>query len=215
MTINRTVDRDKFASAFGVHVKDSYELIKMAKKPIHHDEMGKSKINERIIEGRSGGKFYGTNINYPDVPIDLSQLQPLLDQLVESEKPYDKERFKDFQMDMSPENYMNWYYGKRSKDCHDMIYLNDSLTEIVGFGRVCECELDENQKFLYVYNFVVSDKYRGKGIGKTMLKRMDNIAFNTKCDYIILSCYRVNKAINLYKSLGFNEIKGYDELWEQ
>ena len=214
MTINRTTDREVFANAYGVHVKDSYELVKMAKKPIHHTELGKSKINERLIEGKDGN-FYGVNYNYPAVQIDLSQLQPLLDQLVESEKPYDKERFKNFQMDMSPENYKNWYYGTHSKDCHDMIYLNDSLTEIIGFGRVCESSVNEKHKYLYVYNFVVSDKYRGKGIGKNMLMRFENIAFNNKCDYIILSCYRVNKAIKLYKSLGFNEIKGYNELWEQ
>ena len=55
----------------------------MAKKPIHHAELGKSKINERLIEGK-GNNFYGVNYNYPAVPINLSQLQPLLDQLVES-----------------------------------------------------------------------------------------------------------------------------------
>ena len=214
MVVNRTTARDTFADAYGVHVKDAYELVKMAKKP-EHNELGKLKITERVITyNNSDGNFYGESHGYPDVLLDLSQLQPLLDQLVNSERPFDKERFKNFEMDMSPENYRSWF-ARHSDNCHDIIRLDETLKEIVGFGRICKCSINDDHKYLYVYNFVVSDKCRGKGIGKNMLQRFENVAFNTKCDYIVLSCYRVNKAIKLYKSLGFNEIKGYHELWEQ
>ncbi len=213
MLINRSINRDTFTDAYGVHVKDSYELVKMAKKPIHNN-LGEVKKNERIISYDSSlNKFCGVSNRFSSILLDMNQLQPLMDQLVNSEKPYDKERFKNIKMDMSPENYEMWFKN-HNKNCKDLIYLDDSLKNIIGFARMSESD-EENRKYVYICNFVVDNRYRGKGIGKYMLQRLENYAYNTKCNYIILSCYRVNKAIKLYKSLGFKELKGYNELWEQ
>ena len=213
MIVNRTTDRNIIADAYGVHVKDAYELVKMSKKPVHRD-LRRLPTNIRELLYDKNHKIIGFSHRFPNVSIDLSQLQPLMNQLVDSERPYDKERFKIFEMDMSPENYQA-FMNRKTENTHDLIYLDDTLTKIIGFIRCHFCELDNGEKYLYVYNFVVDKNYRGKGIGKDMLQRAENVAFNSKCKYIVLSVYRVNKAIKLYKSLGFNEIKEYSELWEQ
>ena len=50
MKVFRTTDRKTISDAYGVHVKDAYELVKMYKKPVHYD-LGELKINDRIILG--------------------------------------------------------------------------------------------------------------------------------------------------------------------
>lgn len=205
MKVQRTIDKEKLSDAYGVHVKDAYELVKMYKKPVHNDLGKLPKYIRKIFYSSSKDKFYGVHPYYPDIELDISQLQPLFNQLVESETPYDKERFKTFTLDVSPERYKEWCLNKKCSTLDDIIALDDSLTKIVGYIRFNICET-ESAKTLYVFNFVVDESYRGHGIGKELLKRCENIAFNTKCDFITLSCYRINKAIKLYKSLGFKEV---------
>ena len=205
MKIQRSIDKKELSDAYGVHVKDAYELVKMIKKPTHNEMSNYPKYLREIFYSSTEDKFYGVNPNYPNVEIDISQLQPLFDQLVKSETPYDKERFATFSLNVSPERYKNWYLTKRDETLGDLIALDDSLTNIVGYIRYNMSETD-NSKSLYVFDFVVSEQYRGHGIGKELLQRCENLAFNTKCDFITLSCYRINKAIKLYKSLGFKEI---------
>jgi hypothetical protein len=151
MKVQRTIDRNKLSDAYGVHVKDAYELVKMIKKPIHN-ELGKvPKHIREIFYSTDKNKFYGINPNFTDIEIDISQLQPLFDQLIESETPYDKERFKTFSLDVSPEQYKSWYLRRRSDTLGDLIALDDTLTKIVGYIRFSISESDET-KSLYVFN---------------------------------------------------------------
>ena len=92
MVVNRTTARDTFADAYGVHVKDAYELVKMAKKP-EHNELGKLKITERVITyNNSDGNFYGESHGYYDMPlkgnVGLNGEKELLEGLKDKEGYY-------------------------------------------------------------------------------------------------------------------------------
>ena len=72
MVVNRTTTRDTFADAYGVHVKDAYELVKMAKKP-EHNELGKLKITERVIKyNNSDGNYYIASFTVINAPFEDS-----------------------------------------------------------------------------------------------------------------------------------------------
>ena len=60
----------------------------------------------------------------------------------------------------------------------------------------------DNQKILYIKKLFISDKYRGKGIGKAIMNELKKKKYR-----IELECWYNMPSNEFYKSLGMKEIK--------
>ena len=62
-----------------------------------------------------------------------------------------------------------------------------------------------HSKKLHVDQLIISENYRGKGLGKKLMDEVKNIALKNNCDRIELDCWMFNKsAIAMYEHIGFD-----------
>ncbi len=81
-----------------------------------------------------------------------------------------------------------------------LIQMDNEIVGIIEY-QITNSDIDE-KKILYIKDFYIGDDFRGKGIGKEVIKLIK------KLDYRIeLECWYEIPANNLYKSLGMREIK--------
>lgn len=72
-------------------------------------------------------------------------------------------------------------------------------------GIVCEELYGECLPFLVMENFVIAEKYRGKGVGRQLLKELEKIGKERKCSQIIFITETDRKdTIEFYKKVGFD-----------
>ena len=72
-------------------------------------------------------------------------------------------------------------------------------------GIICEELYGECLPFLVMENFVVNESYRGKNIGRNLLKELENIGKERKCSQIIFITESDRRqAIKFYENQGFN-----------
>lgn len=72
-------------------------------------------------------------------------------------------------------------------------------------GIVCEELYGECLPFLVMENFVVAEKFRGKGVGRQLLKELEKIGKERKCSQIIFITETDRKdTIEFYEKVGFN-----------
>ena len=95
----------------------------------------------------------------------------------------------------------------------DYIILVAKEEEIVGtaMGICCKTLAFNGKNFLVVEDVIVSDKYRGKGIGRKLFDALDNFASDKNCAYSILvsSDFRV-EAHTFYEKMGYIDgVKGF------
>ena len=64
--------------------------------------------------------------------------------------------------------------------------------------------------FIYVTHFVVSSKYRNKGIGQKVLKYLHRYAMTTEGKCIELEVIKNTSAYHLYNKLGYAVIENRD-----
>ena len=65
---------------------------------------------------------------------------------------------------------------------------------------------NKGYKKLVVDQLVISEKSRGKGLGKRLMETVKDIAINEECERIELNCWLFNtNAIDMYKHIGFKE----------
>ncbi len=89
--------------------------------------------------------------------------------------------------------------------------ISDRLAGSV-MGVVCRDLSGQGRPFLVIENLVVSEGYRGRGIGRQLLLLLEEIARDRGCYYMILvSGAEREEAHKLYESLGFgnNPVRGY------
>ncbi|MBQ8901674.1 MAG: GNAT family N-acetyltransferase [Bacilli bacterium] len=52
---------------------------------------------------------------------------------------------------------------------------------------------------------IISESYRGQGLGKKLMDEAKNIALKNKCDRIELNCWMFNEnALAMYEHIGYN-----------
>ena len=72
-------------------------------------------------------------------------------------------------------------------------------------GIVCEELYGECLPFLVMENFVIAEKFRGKGVGRQLLKELEKIGKERKCSQIIFITETDRKdTIEFYEKVGFN-----------
>ncbi len=91
-----------------------------------------------------------------------------------------------------------------SQDIYTLLAINDG--EVIGYISG-EIKINPQKKydiFGYIEDFFVTNKYRRKGIGKLLLKKMKENFLQKKCKYISLFCNINNtRSIKFYTREGF------------
>jgi GNAT superfamily N-acetyltransferase len=77
-------------------------------------------------------------------------------------------------------------------------------SKAIGFVQYCISTNLENYKHLRLDEIIVTKKFQGKGIGKQILKYLENIALNNDCEVIFLATgIKNNLAQRFYLNLGY------------
>ena len=113
---------------------------------------------------------------------------------------------------------------KEVKEKNGKVYLAVENNQIVGLIIGCIREYDEYDYLDYtcpkmgvVIELIVSKKSRGKGLGKELMKKMEQYFQELGCEYILIDVFSYNhKAMNFYKNEGYHSrmntvIKKIDE----
>lgn len=83
-----------------------------------------------------------------------------------------------------------------------MIILAVETTHILGMVQTLEGEFEDS---ILIDTLFVLDKYRGRGIGSTLMDKVSEVVKKDKVRYLLLSVHAANpKAIRFYKRYGFN-----------
>lgn len=130
---------------------------------------------------------------------DLSQVLELHSTLVPFEISFDKsiEIYKEM---LANENY------------YLVVVKEDNSILGCAIGICCQCLA---VSFLVIEDVIVKDGLRGKGIGKKLMKSLDEFAENKHCAYAILvsSDFRKN-AHNFYENMGFTDsVRGFRKVY--
>lgn len=97
--------------------------------------------------------------------------------------------------------------------------LNDDLKHMVPSDNILVIEKDgkivgyiayeireKHAKTMWVDQLVISEDCRGKGYGKELMNKIDEIAKEENCERIELECWAFNEnALGMYEHLGFGE----------
>jgi len=130
---------------------------------------------------------------------DLSQVLELHSTLVPFEISFDKslEIYKEM---LANENY------------YLVVVKDDNSILGCAIGICCQCLA---VSFLVIEDVIVKDGLRGKGIGKKLMKSLDEFAKNKHCAYAILvsSDFRKN-AHRFYENIGFTDsVQGFRKVY--
>jgi len=120
--------------------------------------------------------------------------------------PLTKAEFKDYY-------YFRWEYLRKNLNqelgserdntedisIHRMVKNNNG--KIIGIGRIHKISSDVYQ----IRYFAVHKDYRKKGLGKHLMKDLEEIAIEKNSAYIILNARE--GAVNFYKKLGYKILK--------
>ena len=112
---------------------------------------------------------------------------------------------------MSPEEYFNLY-----KKCIDIQSIQFSLEDFKRFQRSANVKIEKEQNCIAIlglsdreveiYFIGVAESFRGRGLGKKLLKSIISFSKNYGADFIILEVGINNiPAKNMYLSLNFIE----------
>ncbi|WP_336790223.1 GNAT family N-acetyltransferase [Paenibacillus sp. MMO-177] len=97
--------------------------------------------------------------------------------------------------------------AKVTKDPHYFLAAACDGDKVIGTAMGIECYdlVGDCRPFLVVENVVVNPDYRGQGVGKMLMQRLEQFAEERVCSYIIFvsSGYR-EQAHRFYRALGYS-----------
>jgi ribosomal protein S18 acetylase RimI-like enzyme len=95
-------------------------------------------------------------------------------------------------------NDANAIHDKSSKDAN-------SLPE--GFAHI-RFEVEEDQPIIYIYEIQIAKRAQGRGLGKYIMRIIEDIAKTNAISTIMLTVFSTNKhARMLYESIGYSKDK--------
>lgn len=106
---------------------------------------------------------------------------------------------------ISEDNQKKWFAAYKNKnDDYMFVLTNNSIN--IGTGAIYN--INDLKKTAEIGRFLIDQKYRGRGYGKILLRKIEDIAFKLEIKSLRLEVFSDNKtAINLYKESGFSTIK--------
>lgn len=93
----------------------------------------------------------------------------------------------------------------------DLIKNLEKLSIIVAMddedivGYIAYDIKEKHSKKMHVDQLVITEKYRGHGLGKKLIEEVRNIGVKNNCDRIELDCWLFNtNALEMYEHIGFD-----------
>lgn len=100
---------------------------------------------------------------------------------------------------------LNHYFEENE----NVIFVAESENEVIGFLSV-EVHRDE-QEYIYLDDFSVSEKFRQNGIGNALLKEAEEYGKSAKVSASLLHVEKSNdRAFNFYKRNGYSVFEDQD-----
>ncbi len=86
-----------------------------------------------------------------------------------------------------------------SKDIFSICILDN--TEIIGIGRV----IGDSAVYYYIQDIIVLPKYKGKGVGKLIMKHVENYLNNHAANNSFVGLMAAQGVQDFYKKFGYQE----------
>lgn len=142
------------------------------------------------------------NINIVTMrPEDLPQIQTLYRELLQEECPLSTMQ-KNYRKALEQPGYF------------PLAAKRESLVLGTAVGFICTAP---DSPFLVVENVVVREDCRGMGVGRKLLKRLDDLAVEQRCSYSILVSSGFRKdAHRFYESAGYtDDVRGFRKYYRE
>lgn len=102
---------------------------------------------------------------------------------------------------------MEQNFSELSKNPNYIFLCAEENGKVIGTiqGIICDELYGECVPFLVMENFVIAERYRGKGIGRQLLNELEKIGKERKCSQIIFITEADRKeTIEFYERVGFS-----------
>ena len=114
--------------------------------------------------------------------------------------------FSNYKKVVNYEYFKNYIIGNRDKIRILVIYNDEN--KLIGAGTIFKLEKLHNNPVGQIEDVIISEKYRGFGLGKNIIKELVKIGIEDfKCYKVILNC--LDKNIGFYEKSG-SEIAGVE-----
>ncbi len=107
---------------------------------------------------------------------------------------------------------MQVYYANFGSEKHDIAFVAEVDGKIVGavWVRIMD-DFGHIDNDTPSFAIAVYEEYRGKGIGTALMKRMLDELCTCGYKQASLSCQKANRAVELYRRLGFRGVRENEE----
>jgi glucosamine-phosphate N-acetyltransferase len=113
--------------------------------------------------------------------------------------------FSNYKKDVSYDYFKNYI---KQNDKIKIIIIHNNKNKIIGAGTIFKLEKLHNNPIGQIEDVIISEKYRGLGLGKKIIKELVKIGIEDfKCYKVILNC--LDKNIGFYEKSSF-EIAGVE-----
>ena len=117
------------------------------------------------------------------------------------------------------EGYRFHQNGRRDifANISDEILKEDLIKNFESFSTIVVCDnnviigylsyriKEKHTKKLDVDQLIITEKYRGQGLGRKLMDEVKKIGIRNSCDRIELNCWMFNKnALDMYEHIGFD-----------
>jgi predicted GNAT family N-acyltransferase len=107
--------------------------------------------------------------------------------------------FTNYKKDVTIEDFKN-YVNQKTK--LRIIILKNKENKIIGAGTIFNIEKLHNNSIGQIEDVIISEKYRGNGLGKLIIEKLVVVGLNDfRCYKVILNC--LDKNIDFYKKCNF------------
>ena len=107
--------------------------------------------------------------------------------------------FTNYKKNVTIEDFKN-YINQKTK--LRIIILKNKENKIIGAGTIVNIEKLHNNSIGQIEDVIISEKYRGNGLGKLIIEKLIVVGLNDfRCYKVILNC--LDKNIDFYKKCNF------------
>lgn len=143
------------------------------------------------------------NIEQVNNNSDAVKCNDFLEKLIQSEKQYNENIKPEFKV----ENWFENFYNEKN----NAIFVAKEDEKIIGYIYIQITSADDGptiDKEALVDGLYVDEQYRGKGVAKALISKVEEWAKRNDVQYVYINVLEENTtALNLYKKLDFNNFE--------